>query len=79
MTQPQSSTPRPKPRPPTPAAINAQQKADAEKDRQRHQAVVPQPAAVPAVPDKRTPQQAYLDDIAPASLVGRQCPMKSPS
>jgi hypothetical protein len=74
MSSQQPNTPRPKARPPTPAEIVKQQKADAERSLapSPKQAVVPQPAAVPAVPDTRTPRQAYLDEIAPASIVGRQ-------
>jgi hypothetical protein len=34
-------------------------------------AVAPAKSAVVAAPDTRTPQQAYLDEIAPASIVGR--------
>jgi len=65
----------------------AQQKADAERDRKRliadqpakdeierltNQAIAPAKATSVAVPDTRTSQQAYLDEIAPpSSLVGR--------
>ena len=64
---------------PTPADITAQQRRDAEAARKQQApakpgtAVAPAPKpAAPAIPDSRTPQQAYLDEIAPASLVGRQ-------
>lgn len=65
---------------PTPAEITAQQWHDAEAMHPRKAAPakpttavapVTKPAA-PAVPDNRTPQQAYLDEIAPAALFGRQ-------
>ena len=70
----------------TTAQVLARQKADAEGDRLAgakgaQQAAAPlsnggasspaKPADV-AVPDNRTLRQAYLDEIAPASLVGRQ-------
>jgi hypothetical protein len=60
--------------PPTPAEINAQQRKDAERDRQQKaQALTARPPVSTAVatPDNRTPVQAYLDEIAPASIVGR--------
>ena len=41
-------------------------------ERFTNQAVAPAKATSVAVPDTRTPQQTYLDEIAPASLVGRQ-------
>lgn len=41
-------------------------------ERLTNQAVAPAKATSVAVPDTRTPQQTYLDEIAPASLVGRQ-------
>jgi hypothetical protein len=70
-TTPQTTQARPGP---TPAQINAEQKAAAERGRQpaRSTAITTGPAAtVPAVPDSRTPVQAYLDEVAPASIVGR--------
>jgi hypothetical protein len=63
---------QPTPRPRTTQQALAQQNADAERDRRQQSAVVPAKAAAVAVPDTRTPQQAYLDEIAPpSSLVGR--------
>jgi hypothetical protein len=65
--------------PRTPQQIQAQQKADAERDRQRPTAVTPSRAVAPrpastavAPPDNRTNVQRYLDEVAPASMVGRQ-------
>ena len=69
----------------TPQQVNEMQRRDAERDHQRKAgaeralpttgtAVVPAAkAALPAVtaPDGRTAVQHYLDDIAPASIVGR--------
>ena len=58
----------------TPAQINAEQKAMAERGRQpaRSTAITTGPAAaVPAVSDTKTAVQGYLDEIAPASIVGR--------
>src|SRR5262245_42368387 len=61
--------------PRTPEQIRAQQKADADKATRAIKAALPMaPAnngAALAVPDKRTDVQRYLDDIAPASIVGR--------
>lgn len=72
-----------KARPPTPAEINAQQKADAERASKAASAVAN--TQVPSVPDSgvastKLPSvpdsgvdfvQRYLDDVAPASIVGR--------
>jgi hypothetical protein len=60
--------------PPTVDQVVAQQKADAEKQKARIEANVP--AAPPkstavATPDNRTSVQRYLDEVAPASIVGR--------
>ena len=59
--------------PPTPEQIRAQQKRDAEKNRAGVQANLPAAAKATAVaaPDTRTGVQKYLDEIAPASIVGR--------
>jgi hypothetical protein len=65
--------------PPTPAQIAAEQKRIAESDATRRAAVLPTaPASKPVktstavtIPDNRDPVQQYLDDIAPASIVGR--------
>ena len=59
--------------PPTPEQIRADQKRQAEADRAKVVTNLPaKPAPVAmAVPDNRTPVQQYLDDIAPASIVGR--------
>jgi hypothetical protein len=65
---------------PTPAEINAQQRRDAEAAYRRKTvpaapgtAVALSPKQpVPTAPGNRTPVQQYLDDISPASLVGRQ-------
>jgi hypothetical protein len=60
-------------RPPSPEQIRAQQKADAEKDSAAVVAKLPAkvPSAAVAVPDGRTQVQRYLDEIAPAGIVGR--------
>ena len=67
----------------TPQQVNEMQRRDAERDRAARApstpsatstAVVPVAKAVPpavAAPDGRTAVQHYLDDIAPASIVGR--------
>jgi hypothetical protein len=59
----------------TPEAIRARQQADAERDRQRVKANLPAATAsksvAAAVPDSRTSVQRYVDEIAPASIVGR--------
>lgn len=69
--------------PPTPEQIRAQQRADAERQLARQHAAAA-PAAKPATtlpakpavtavapPDDRTAVQKYLDDVAPATIVGR--------
>jgi hypothetical protein len=60
---------------PTTEQIRAQQKADAEKATSANKAALPTAptngGAALAVPDKRTDVQRYLDEIAPASIVGR--------
>jgi hypothetical protein len=61
-------------RTPTVQQINEQQHKDAERDRQQKaQALTARPPVSTAVaaPDNRTPVQKYLDDVAPASIVGR--------
>ena len=60
-------------RAPAPEEIRARQIADAEKDHAAVQAKLPakMPNAAVAVPDTRTSQQAYIDEIAPATMVGR--------
>ena len=65
----------------TPEQIVAQQREDAAKDRARANAQKAAAAKVPAktgnaglaaaIPDTRTSVQAYLDEVAPASIVGR--------
>jgi hypothetical protein len=64
----------PKRRPPSPEQIRTQQKADAEKELAERKAALPpvpiKPTSV-AVPDSRNDVQRYLDEIAPASIVGR--------
>lgn len=72
--KPKATPPR---TPPTPQQIMAEQKRQAEKDYQAAQARLPaKEPKLPAkiltitVPDK-TPAQSYLDEIAPASIVGR--------
>jgi hypothetical protein len=64
-------------KPPPPKQIRAAQKADAERQfgeqRARIAETLPakaEPTAI-AVPDNRTPQQIYVDEIAPATMVGR--------
>jgi hypothetical protein len=65
---------------PTPAEINAQQRRDAEAAHRRQAPERPGTAVMPAVkpgipvaaaPDNRTSAQRYLDEVAPASIVGR--------
>jgi hypothetical protein len=60
---------------PTAEQIRAQQKADAEKATSAIKTALPTAltngGATLAVPDKRTELQRYLDEIAPASIVGR--------
>jgi hypothetical protein len=55
------------------AASLKRQKADAARAAQQPRAVATHPAAPPAVvpPDDRTPQERYLDEIAPASFPGQ--------
>jgi hypothetical protein len=60
--------------PPTPEQIKAQQRADAEKDMAAIKANLPAVnggSTAAALPDTRTEAQKYVDDIAPASIVGR--------
>jgi hypothetical protein len=61
--------------PRTPEQIRKQQKLDAEKKTAEIEANLPAPtngsAAALAVPDNRTDLQRYIDEIAPASIVGR--------
>lgn len=60
--------------PPISEQIRKQQKADAEKTTAGVKANLPTPTnggTVLAVPDARTDVQKYLDEIAPASIVGR--------
>jgi len=58
----------------SPEQIRTQQKADAEKELAERKAALPpvpiKPTSV-AVPDSRNDVQRYLDEIAPASIVGR--------
>jgi len=66
------SNPSPR-RPPTAAEVLARQKADAERQRGGNGTAVATTTAstAVAVPDKRTATAQYLDEIAPASIVGR--------
>jgi hypothetical protein len=62
--------------PPTPEQVRAEQIRQAEKATAAAKATLPvkaAPAPVPAVvtPDNRSSVQRYLDDVAPASIVGR--------
>jgi hypothetical protein len=59
--------------PPTPEQIKAQQNRQAEADRSAIQANLPAKTTGTAVaaPDSRTVVQKYLDEISPASIVGR--------
>jgi hypothetical protein len=60
--------------PPTSEQIRKQQKADTEKTTTEVKANLPAPTnggIALAVPDNRTDVQKYLDEIAPASIVGR--------
>jgi hypothetical protein len=68
-----TATPKPKRPPPTPEQIRAVQQKDAEQDLAERKANLPAPPPPTAVaaPDSRTPVQAYIDEIAPASMVGR--------
>jgi hypothetical protein len=56
--------------PKTSAQVLNQQEKDAEQARAARVPVA-RTAAVPAVPDTRTPQERYLDTIAPAAFPGR--------
>ena len=62
---------------PSPEQIRAKQKADAEREFGQQQAKIAEtlpakaePTAV-AIPDIRTASQAWADEVAPASIVGR--------
>jgi hypothetical protein len=65
--------------PPTPEQIIAEQKRQAEKETAARKAAAMVPAkpagavtpALPPAPDPRTEVQKYIDEIAPASIVGR--------
>ena len=61
--------------PRTPEQIRKQQKADAEKETAKVKANLPAPTnggtTALAMPDNRTDVQRYIDEIAPASIVGR--------
>src|SRR5262245_10082185 len=57
--------------PKTVKQVLAEQQKQAEDDRKRTRAVVPATPALPVVPDNRTPQERYLDEIAPSGIVGR--------
>lgn len=67
----------PKRKPPTPEEIVTQQRRDAERAKQQKaaaRAVTVKPAAPPpavAPTDTRTPEQQYIDEVAPSSIVGR--------
>ena len=62
-------------KPASPEQIRAAQRADAEKDTAAVKAALPAvtngKGTAVAVPDSRTSVQAYLDEVAPASIVGR--------
>lgn len=65
-----------KPRQPNTAEIIAEQKRVAAKDTAARKVAAPVPATVAtntavAMPDNRTPVQRYVDEIAPANIVGR--------
>jgi hypothetical protein len=70
-----SDTPITPRKPPTAAEVLARQKVDAEKRRVGNGTAVATTTAAAstavAVPDKRTATAQYLDEIAPASIVGR--------
>jgi hypothetical protein len=59
--------------PPAPEQVRAEQKRQAEADHAKLKATLPAKVANTAVamPDNRTPVQQYLDEVAPASIVGR--------
>ena len=70
--------PQAKRKPPTPEEIIAQQKCDAAHMKQQKaapaRAVAIKPAAstpAAAAIDNRTPEQRYIDEVAPSSIVGR--------
>jgi hypothetical protein len=60
-------------KPPTPEEIRDAQRKQAEEEHARIQENLPatRPATTVAVPDNRTDVQRYIDDVAPASIVGR--------
>jgi hypothetical protein len=69
---------QPKARPPSVKQVLDQQKVDAERGRQQKATLAAVPAGSPEPvlpagmpPDTRTSVQRYLDDVAPASIVGR--------
>jgi hypothetical protein len=79
---PETATTKPTRRGRSPVDINRQQKEDAERDLARrtaakasaaNTAVATKPPTTPAAatPDSRTTAQKYLDEIAPAAIVGR--------
>jgi hypothetical protein len=67
--------PAPTRKPPTPAQVQAEQRRVLEADQKRQAAAANLPAKVetklPAAPDTRSAREQYLDEIAPASMVGR--------
>jgi hypothetical protein len=60
----------------TPTQVREQQQRDADRDREKQRASLPAATTgnggtAVAIPDNRTAVQAYLDEVAPASIVGR--------
>src|SRR5689334_17425045 len=71
---PKPTTPTPTRRPRTPQEVAAEQRRLAEKSHEAATAKLPAKTATAtavAVPDNRTSVQRYLDEVAPASIVGR--------
>jgi hypothetical protein len=79
-TSPKQTNQPAKRTPPTPAQIAAEQKRMVETDAARRAAALPtapatsmpaKTSAAVAIPDNKDPVQRYIDEIAPASIVGR--------
>jgi hypothetical protein len=59
--------------PRTAKQVLSEQKLQAERDRTQRSQQLPatRQAALPATPDRRSPRQVYLDEVAPSGIVGR--------
>jgi hypothetical protein len=60
--------------PPTPGQIAVEQRQQAEKEYAGRKAALPAKATVDTavtIPDNRTPEQKYIDEIAPSSIAGK--------